>query len=89
LTLSELRELQLRAENRKLKTLVADLTLDKHILAGGALKNSLKPAVRRQLVREVRQAHRLSEQHACGLFGITPLDQSLSKPPRPPTGPRM
>lgn len=33
LGLSELRELrQLRDENRKLKTLVADLTLDKHIL---------------------------------------------------------
>lgn len=31
--LSELRELrQLREENRKLKSLVADLTLDKHIL---------------------------------------------------------
>jgi putative transposase len=31
--LNELRELrQLREENRKLKTLVADLTLDKHIL---------------------------------------------------------
>jgi putative transposase len=33
LGLSELRELrQLREENRKLKMLVADLTLDKHIL---------------------------------------------------------
>jgi hypothetical protein len=33
LGLSELRELrQLREENRKLKTLVADLTVDKHIL---------------------------------------------------------
>jgi putative transposase len=33
LGLTELRELrQLREENRKLKTLVADLTLDKHIL---------------------------------------------------------
>ena len=33
LGLSELRELrQLRDENHKLKTLVADLTLDKHIL---------------------------------------------------------
>ena len=33
LGLAELRELrQLREENRKLKTLVADLTLDKHIL---------------------------------------------------------
>lgn len=41
LGLSELRELrQLREENRKLKTLVADLTLDKHIFAGGALKKA-------------------------------------------------
>jgi putative transposase len=33
LGLNELRELrQLREENRKLKTVVADLTLDKHIL---------------------------------------------------------
>ena len=33
LGLNELRELrQLREENRKLKTLVADLTLDRHIL---------------------------------------------------------
>lgn len=33
LGLTELRELrQLREENRKLKTLIADLTLDKHIL---------------------------------------------------------
>jgi putative transposase len=33
LALNELRELrQLREENRQLKTLVADLTLDKHIL---------------------------------------------------------
>jgi putative transposase len=33
LALNEVRELrQLREENRKLKTLVADLTLDKHIL---------------------------------------------------------
>ena len=33
--ISELRELrQLREENRQLKSLVADLTLDKHILQG-------------------------------------------------------
>jgi putative transposase len=31
----------------------------------------MKPAVRRELVREVRQAHQLSERRACGLFGIT------------------
>ena len=72
LALNELRELrQLREENRKLKTLVADLTLDKHIFAGGALKKGLKPAARRQLVTEVRQWHELSEKRACGLIGIT------------------
>jgi len=31
----------------------------------------MKPADRRELVREVRQAHQLSERRACGLFGIT------------------
>jgi putative transposase len=44
---SELRELrQLREENRKLKTLVADLTLDKHILQEVLSKKSevLRPA---------------------------------------------
>src|ERR1051325_4233581 len=60
LGLNELRELrQLREENRKLKTLVADLTLDKHHIAGGAVKKGLKPAARRQLVSEIRQWHQL------------------------------
>ena len=68
---SELRELrQLRDENRKLKTLVADLTLDKRILQE-VLKKSLKPAVGRELVERVRQAHQLTESRACGLIGIT------------------
>ena len=39
--------------------------------AGGAVKKGLKPAVRRELVRQVRQVYRLSERRACGLFGIT------------------
>lgn len=43
LGLNELRELrQLREENRKLKTLVADLTLDKHILQEVALRPFLR-----------------------------------------------
>ena len=42
---SELRELrQLRDENRQLKGLVADLTLDKHILQEVLSKKGLKPA---------------------------------------------
>ena len=41
LGLNELRELrQLREENRKLKTLVADLTLDKYILQEVLSKNA-------------------------------------------------
>jgi len=60
----------LREENRKLKTLVADLTLDKHILQE-VLKKGLRPEARRQLVSEMRQRHELSEKRACGLIGIT------------------
>jgi len=48
LGLSELRELrQLREENRKLKTLVADLTLDKHILQEVLSKRSEARGARR------------------------------------------
>ncbi len=72
LALNELRELrQLREENRNLKTLVADLTLDKHILQEVLSKKGLKPAARRQFVSEIRQGHKLSEKRACGLIGIT------------------
>ena len=39
--------------------------------AGSALKKGLKPAKRRELVRQVRQAYRLSEKRACGLMRIT------------------
>jgi hypothetical protein len=39
--------------------------------AGGALKKGLKPAKRRELVRQVRQAYQLSEKRACGLMRIT------------------
>jgi putative transposase len=79
LGLNELRELrQLREENRKLKTLVADLTLDKHIFAGSALKKSLKPAARRKLVTGMRQAYELSERRACELVGITYITLRIS-----------
>lgn len=71
LCLSELRELrQLREVNRKLKTLVADLTLDKHILQQ-ALQLRLKPAARREMARGIRDSYQMSEKRACGLVGIT------------------
>jgi hypothetical protein len=31
----------------------------------------LKPAARRELVGQIREAHQLSEKRACGLVGIT------------------
>jgi putative transposase len=64
LGLNEVRELrQLREENRKLKGIVADLTLDKHILQEVLSKKH------RELVREIRQAYKLNELRACGLIG--------------------
>src|SRR6202030_1198047 len=39
--------------------------------AGSAIKKGLKPVQRRELVRQVRQAYRLSEKRACGLMRIT------------------
>jgi putative transposase len=39
--------------------------------AGSALKKSLKPGARRELVRRIREAYRLNERRACGLVGIT------------------
>ncbi|MBC7926057.1 MAG: IS3 family transposase [Bryobacteraceae bacterium] len=45
--------------------------LDKHYSAGSAVKKSLKPAARRELVTKVREAHQLTESRACGLIGIT------------------
>ena len=39
--------------------------------AGSAIKKGLKPAKRRELVCQVRQAYQLSENRACGLMHIT------------------
>src|SRR6185369_4565595 len=39
--------------------------------AGSAVKKSLKPTARRELVRTIRQAYQLNESRACGLVGIT------------------
>src|SRR3954468_7068583 len=50
----ELRRLKQLEENRKLKQLVADLSLDKHILQDVLAKKALMPARRRELVRHVQ-----------------------------------
>jgi len=68
---SELRELrQLREENRKLKQLVADLCLDKHILQGYSQKIGLKPARRRELVRWVQDSYEISERGGCRVIEL-------------------
>jgi hypothetical protein len=84
--LNELREFrQLREENRKLKTLVADLTLDKYTWQEVLSRKSLKPAARRHLVNETRQAYHLIEKRACGLIGITRWSNSPRPHPLAPT----
>ncbi len=68
LGLSELREMrQLRDENARLKRLVADLTLDKHILSEVLRKKSLKPARRWQLVAWIQETFQVSTVHSCRL----------------------
>ncbi|MCR9248755.1 MAG: IS3 family transposase [bacterium] len=67
----ELRELrQLREENRKLKGLVADLSLDKQILKDALFKKALTPARKRELVHNTRERFVISIQRACGLFDL-------------------
>ena len=67
LGVSGMREVrQLREENTRLKRLVADLTLDKHIL-GEVLRKSLKPARRRMLACWIIEQFRISTLRACRL----------------------
>ncbi len=69
LGVSELRRLrELDAENKKLKQLVADLTLDKHMLQEVIQKKTIKPADRRALVAFLMAAFRISERHGCRLL---------------------
>ena len=69
---SEVRELkQLREENRKLKQLVADLSLDKTILREALGKKMVSPAHRRAAVRWAGEACRVSQRRACRVFRIS------------------
>lgn len=59
---SELRRLrQLEEENRKLKQIVADLSLDKAMLQAVVAKKALRPSQRKELVPELMQGdpHRI------------------------------
>jgi len=71
LGIAELRRLQSsEKEKRKLKQVVADLSLDKKIL-WDRLSNNLRPAVKRVVVQEVRVCHRVIES----LYDIWDVNQ--------------
>ncbi|MEO6846763.1 MAG: IS3 family transposase [Chthoniobacterales bacterium] len=62
----------LEEENRRLKTMVADLMLDNNILKDVNSKKLVKPAAKRKLVEHARQGYPISERRACRLFGLGP-----------------
>ena len=61
---------QVEDENRRLKQLVADLTLDKHVLSE-ALRKNLKPAGHRELTTWFRDTFRISTVRACRLAHLS------------------
>ena len=71
LGVAELRRLRtLEEENRNLKQLVADLMPRQEDAAGRALKKTLRPAVKRVLVKEVQVAYRVAERRARRVLGF-------------------
>ena len=58
---------QLEDENRRLKHLVADLSLDREVLKAVISKNGWSSSGRRQDVAFAMEKYGLSERHACEL----------------------
>ena len=56
---------QLQEENMRLKQLVAELTLDKTMLAGCALKKMVRPSRRGPMVERLVGSYLVSERRAC------------------------
>jgi putative transposase len=78
---AELRKLKkLEEENRQLKTLVADLTRDKHMLPG---KKTLRPARKRALVVAITTGFRVSDRRACRLLEHNSRDVVVPRAGRP------
>lgn len=66
LGVSELRKLrQLEEENRQLKKLVADLSLDKQMLQDVLKKKALKPSLLRGLAQSLRDDYQVSLRRSC------------------------
>jgi len=74
---------ELEDENRRLKSMFADLSLE-HPILKDIVKKSSKPAIRRQLVDHARQAHGASLRMACRAVGIS--DSVYRYTPQPPIG---
>jgi putative transposase len=69
---SELRRLrQLEEENRKLKQIVADLSLDKAMLQAVVAKKALRPSQRLELVPELMQRFGCSERKALRIISMS------------------
>ncbi|MBM3809678.1 MAG: transposase [Acidimicrobiia bacterium] len=80
LGLQEIRELRsLRHENVKLKQLVADLTLDRHILQE-IVRNTVKPRARCTLAEWAQTTYCLSQRRASSWRGLA--GESITSPLR-------
>ncbi|MGD1335192.1 IS3 family transposase [Vibrio harveyi] len=62
---------ELEDENRRLKQMFADLSLEHRIVKDILGKKAVKPAVKRELVEYVRQQFRVSLRMACRAVGIS------------------
>lgn len=68
---SELRRLrQLEEENRKLKQLVADLSLNKIMLQDVLKKKALRPTQRKELVGHLMSQYGVSVSRACSVCNL-------------------
>ena len=64
---------KLENENRRLKRMFADLSLQHDALKDVIEKKALRPAEKRKLVDYMRQTHGLSQRGACCAIGISRL----------------
>ena len=86
----EIRRLkQLEDENSKLKRLVADLTLDRSIVAGRPQTKVVRPAARREVAGHLQVAYGISERRACLATGFGRSSQRYRKRSDPQVALRM
>jgi putative transposase len=72
---------QLEEENRKLKYVVSELTLDNRALKD-ALKKLVEPTSLREAASYVAQQHAISERHACRLVEGARIDEAVPCSPK-------